>query len=123
MITNSGKYKHTHPLFRNLQILQLKQIHTYKIALTMFKVQSYKTPAVLPSLFKINEIVHSYHTRQSKKFHVPAARTNYMQRAISVKGVRIWNQLSDLLSFDCSLLTFKHNLKKYLIESNMSYDF
>ena len=87
----------------------------FKIGLTMFKVFHKKVPSVFSGLFTYNYSIHSYQTRQSDNLHVPKARTLYLQRCISRKGVRIWNALSNRVDYDCSILCYKHRLKKYLI--------
>ena len=117
IINNSQWLEHTRPLFSKLNILRLEEIHVYKVALMMFKVFHRDTPKVFSSLFTRNSDIHDYETRQMNQFHVPAARTNYMLRSVSVKGVRIWNDLSDRINHDCSFLSFKISLKKYIINN------
>ena len=116
IINHSGRYDHTRPLFTKFNILRLEEIHVYKVALIMFKVFHEETPSVFCNLFTRNVEVHDK-TRQSDLFRVPKQRTNYMQRAISVKGVTIWNKLTRKLNNDCSLLSFKISLKKYIINN------
>ena len=83
----------------------------------MFKVFNDDTPRVFSGLFTKNINVHDHNTRQATQFHVPIARTNYMSRAISVKGVSIWNKLSRRVNHDCSYLSFKISLKKFIINN------
>ena len=116
IINHSGRYDHTRPLFTKFNILRLEEIHVYKVALIMFKVFHEETPKVFCNLFTRNVEVHDK-TRQSDLFRVPKQKTNYMQRAISVKGVTIWNKLTRKLNNDCSLLSFKISLKKYIINN------
>ena len=85
----SQRLEHTRPLFTKFNILRLEEIHIYKVALIMFKVYHKDTPMVFSSLFTKNCDIHNYETRQLNQFHVPFARTNYMLRSISFKGVRI----------------------------------
>ena len=117
IITGSSRLEHTAPLFKELKLLQLKQVHVYKVGLIMFRVWHYKTPHVFSSLFIRNEEFHSYNTRQYLQFHVPIARTDYMKRAISSKGVRIWNSVCCHETIDCSYVSFKQSLKKRLLQT------
>ena len=117
IINHSQRCEHTRPLFTKLNILRLEEIHILKISLTMFKVHHKETPLVFRNLFTRNSDVHSYATRQASHFHVPKAKTNYMQRAISVKGVNIWNNISQKVSYNCSTLSFKIGVKKYIINN------
>ena len=120
IITNSHRREHTLPLFEKLNILRFEEIHFYKIALIMFKVHHNETPTVFTALFVRNNVIHNYGTRQAGQLHVPNARTNYMLNAISIKGVKIWNFLFTKLSHDCSYVSFKIALKKYILNHNNS---
>ena len=115
-MNNADRLEHTRPLFSRQRILRLEEIHFYKIALVMFKVyQDVNTPEVFRKLFKLNSDIHDHDTRQKHHFHVPSSKTNYMDRAISVKGVFIWNQLLKKdITLDCSYLSFKIPLKNYV---------
>ena len=117
IINHSQRDEHTRPLFVKFNILRLEEIHFYKVALTMFKVFHNDTPMVFTNLFTRNSHVHEYETRQRLQFHVPIARTNYMKRAISVKGVSIWNKLLNKVNHECLLLSYKIALKRYLINN------
>ena len=118
IINRSQKFDHTAPLFRSLKILRLEKIHFLKVALIMFKVFHKLTPLVFHDLFTRNTDVHSYNTRQRAYFHVPISKTHYMSRAISVKGVHIWNKLlENSFNYDCSFISYKISLKKYLIQN------
>ena len=117
IITHSPRLEHTAPLFVKLNILRIEEIHFYKVALIMFKVYHGLTPAVFRELFVRIVDIHNYETRQMFQFHVPFARTKYMQDAISIKGGRIWNKLDKKVNFDCSYLSFKIALKRYIISN------
>ena len=117
IITNSHRIEHTLPLFQKLYILRFEEIHFYKIALIMFKVYHKISPDVFSKLFIRNSDIHDHDTRQAHQFHVPYARTNYMLNAISVKGVKVWNEVSTKINFDCSYLSFKIALKKYIFNN------
>ena len=118
IITNSHRNEHSSPLFQKLSILRFEEIHYYKIALMMFKVYHKTTPVVFQKLFIRNADIHDHETRQAELYHVPIARTNYMLNAISVKGVKIWNELFMKINHDCSYLSFKIALKKYIISNS-----
>ena len=118
IITQSGRLEHTRPLFTKLNILRLEEILFYKVALTMFKVYHYITPNSFSSLFVRNTDVHGYGTRIAEHFNVHhRAKTNYMLNAISIKGVKIWNKIYMKINFDCSFVSFKIALKKYIINN------
>ena len=116
IISKSKARDHTKPIFKKLELLDVNKIHMFKVSLTMFKVFHKCVPSIFAGLFTYNHSVHAHQTRQSTKLHVPISRTRYMQRAISVKGVKIWNALSNHIDYNCSILCYKYRLKKYLID-------
>ena len=114
IISKSGYRDHTEPLFLKYKILNVHKVHELKICLTMFKVHHKSAPMVFLDLFKFNRDIHSYETRQANNLHVPIAKTNYMLRSISVKGVKIWNKYSNRINPDCSPLCHKIQMKRIL---------
>ena len=81
----------------------------------MFKVYHKIVPKIFSSLFVRNSETHGHNTRQQTQFRIPYARTNYMKRAISNKGAKIWNALCTTITIDCSYLSFKYALKNHLV--------
>ena len=73
-------------LYKFYNIMQLKKIHFYKVALLMFRVKTLSAPSVFRAIFIENKDVHNYDTRQREKFHVPSVKRDYMQRTISYRG-------------------------------------
>ena len=120
IIKSAGWVDHTSPLFKQLRALQLTKIHDYKIVLIMFKVWHKLVPTVFESLFIRYSETPIHDTRQQWQFRIPYARTEYMKRAISNKGARLWNRYSTDLTIDCFFLSFKNALKNYLVNTNIS---
>ena len=87
IISYSGFNSNVDNVFKKLEIMQIKKIRVYKVALVMFKVKDLSAPAVLRALFRENKSVHDYDTRQRENFHVPQANRNYLRLSISCKGV------------------------------------
>ena len=115
IISYSGFNSNVDNVFKKLEIMQIKKIHVYKVALVMFKVKDLSAPAVLRDLFRENKSVHDYDTRQRGNFHVPQANRNYLRQSISCKGDSIWNRVIQYVTFDCSFLSFKYALRKHVL--------
>ena len=110
-------------LYKYYNIMQLKKIFFYKVALLMFRVKTSSAPSVFRELFIENRSVRDYFTRQHDKFHVPNAKRNYMQRTISYRGVIVWNHItSKHITYDRSLLSFKFALRKYVFNDDTLLD-
>ena len=110
-------------LYKYYNIMQLKKIFFYKVALLMFRVKTSSAPSIFRELFIENRSVHDYFTRQHDKFHVPNAKRNYMQRTIGYRGVIVWNHItSKHITYDRSLLSFKFALRKYVFNDDTLLD-
>ena len=109
-------------LYKFYNIMQLKKIHFYKVALLMFRVKTLSAPSVFRAIFIKNKDVHNYDTRQREKFHVPSVKRDYMQRTISYRGVVVWNYISRYITYDRSLLSFKFALRKYVNDDDTLLD-
>ena len=47
--------------------------------------------------------------------HVPKVKTSAFNNTKRYMGVSLWNSVSNVLNFNCSTVTFKQNVKKYLL--------
>jgi hypothetical protein len=101
------------PLFQELKILNVYQIYTYFIGLFMFKYRKGMLPHIFLSYFEYHE--HYYETRNQYNFKIPRVPTSFARRMVRYTGVKINNYIQDKISFNCSLDTFKKNLKYYII--------
>jgi len=80
----------------------------------MFKFSQGMLPLCFDELFRKNEIIHDYNTRNRFKYRLPQIKTGIYQRSLSFRGVVIWNYFSEIIDVQCSFHTFKNRLKKYL---------
>ena len=73
---------------------------------------------MVPKIGPVTE-VHLYDTRSANKgnLHIPLTNLRAGDKAISVSGARVWNDIPDGIKQAQSLDTFKRELKEYLIKS------
>ena len=64
------------PLFFKLIVVNVYDIHKFKIALLMPLVNLKLAPETIANLFKYNFQYHQYNTRSSSKFHYTTASNN-----------------------------------------------
>ena len=85
----------------------------------MYKYINGIFPKIFDNLFICNKDIHKYYTRQFNKLHIPKVNLSGSKKSISNEGVIIWNFVSDKIVYNCSLLTYKHNLKNYLLYNDV----
>ena len=110
---------HSEPLFKTLNVLTVKNLYNYSVALFMYKYVNLMLPPIF-TMFTVNSAIHAYNTRSSQKFHVPHCHTRRSQKTIRYTGVTLWNYLTDKLNSSCKIGTFKFHLKTYLIQNQVS---
>merc|ERR1712208_31067 len=113
-ITMSSYRANTYPLFKFCKILNLEELHVFKISIFMFRVHRQIAPEIFFDYFGTNSSYHHYNTRARGKLRPARFQRDIMKQSIRIKGVYYWNYVSSNLTSDCSLLSFKSNLRRFL---------
>ena len=86
----------------------------------MFKLRNDMLPNVIfNEMFSCNVNIYQYNTRQRSKMYVPKRRLAIALKHISYQGVLLWNSVLDKLEINCSIVTFKRNMIKYLLYNDL----
>ena len=78
-------------------------------------------PVALARIFKKNNQVHSYSTRQAQAYHLPFVRTRFALTTLESTGPRFWNSLEPRIAQSVSIYVFKRKLmllylSRYLLD-------
>ena len=114
IMTCSGYYAESDPLFKKLNILKLTQIYDTSIAVFMFKFIKGMLPSIFDDLFCRTSDRATRVTRNSYKLAIPLCRTELHKKSIRYQGPHIWNKYEDVINHQCSLHTFKRRMKQYI---------
>ena len=108
---------HSKPLFHDLQLLKLNDIHNLHISLFVYECVNGLSPAYFADFFNLLSNKHMFMTRQSTKGNLFLKRRNYQYgiRSIQFSGVKLWNSIPPNIRASESLNTFRNELKKYYI--------
>ena len=98
MFVSANRSTHTKPIFKLLNILTFRQLYVYSIQKFMYKYNSGLLP-IFYNMFKLNQDVHSYNTRQSTQIHISMATLEIRLRSVRIKGAIIWNYFNTRLKF------------------------
>ncbi len=91
-----------------IKILKLMHLHTHNKA---------KLPEVFQNLFQTRSSIHQYPTRYSDNFAIPKTINRFGNRAITVKGPRLWNSQPPELNKIVTLKGYIKALKDYKLGS------
>lgn len=117
--TNSLWLAHTDPLFSALNSLKIHDIHLFQLAIFMYKYNNDMLPPDLldANFFLNNDDIHKYSTRHADDFHIRPTQTQLARNTIKTQGALLWNSLPVSIKSSPTIATFKHNLKKHLINN------
>ena len=76
-----------------------------------------KLPDALQNLFQTRSNIHNYPTRNIDNFQVPKTKNRFGDRAITVKGPRLWNSQPSELNKTAPLKEYVKALKEYKLGS------
>ena len=111
---------HTDPIFRKLKILKFRQIYLFSIQQFVYKFRHRLLPSIFDEFFITNNSVHSHNTRSQNNFRPHVLPTNIAERTIRVMGVRTQNYFANKLNMECSYLSYKASLRKYLVNNEIT---
>ena len=123
VIAGAKRNSHSEPLFKELKILKLDQLHTLATQTFMYKFIHDKLPRIFNTFF--TESRHSHATRLKTATDTLLRRPNDLDkgvgtRSIRYRGVLCHNFFSPLISYNMSFPTYKTHLKRYLLEHDVS---
>ena len=116
IITNGNFFAHTSPLFEELKILKVEDLHAYHTQLFMYKVFLLnKYPEIKNSILN-NQINHNYDTR-TNTLRLPYCRTLKGTQNLCYQLSKNWNLLPAAIKVKESLNSFKRECKLHHLNS------
>ena len=117
ILQNKPLRTHTIDLYSSYLTLPLSLLHNFQILLFVHKFihHSGKLPPVFMSYFIQNQFIHQHDTRTRCNLHPYTPCTNFGKRAIKYKGTQLWNDLPENLKLLVSTVSFKRELKYFLL--------
>jgi len=109
-IVNHSQYNEpTNSIFRKFKAIKFSDLVSLNTAVFMFKVNRKIVPENILCLFENRE--QKYNLRGENMYKKQKVRTNFKMNTITVKGVDLWNGLTDDLKRINSIHFFKKQFK------------
>ena len=105
------------PIFQQLNMLTIFDVHKFQIAIFMYYVKNKMVPNNFIQMFSLNNTLHYYGTRSANQFHRWCFKTDMKKHAIRHAGPRIWNALGTDVTTCTTVTSFKRILKKNMLIS------
>ena len=110
MVSGAGYLDHTNPLFKELKLLKLNDIHLLESAKFVYHQVNLEH-----NYFIQNLSIHDHNTRDREDLRPPKPSNELSKRFITYSGCIIWNKLADDIKSANNALSFKIMCKKYYI--------
>ena len=123
IISKAPHNAHTQPLFSKLGILNFDKTLELQLSILMWQYDHGKLPNCFNSYFKKIKSIHTHNTRSSSSQklseNVPVRTDFYGKKSLHFIGPRVFNKIVELDFFKTcnSLVGFKTNLKKFLLQN------
>ena len=116
-ITFSTYMTRSRPLFRDLKILDVYQLHRLSICSFMYDLINENLPHSLPQYCSL--IQHGYSTRQKEdeNLYIPKVKTSLGKECLSYLGTTFWNDLPIKIRKKPSRSSFRKAVVELLLES------
>ncbi len=113
LVCKEKHLSHTYPLFKKLSTLNFFDIIKFKSLQIIFKAHNNLLPTNLRKYF----VKNSRTSRFENKFKIPMCNTTLKSHCLSVKGIKLWNNLDSNLRELRELKIFKMLLKRTLLNN------
>jgi len=121
---NWSSYRcHVTPVYSQLNLLKLEDIHQLEIAKLMNSFHSNRMPNKFDSLFTAVNSVHTHETRSSTsgQYFCHPVCCQCGKRSMKFKGPRIWQQIDPSLK-DLPAIIFKKRYRNSIVESYKNHE-
>ena len=107
---------HSLQLFKDCNIMPLKQINDLQLACFIYRCVYIIMPSDFCKMFTVDSKFHSHDTRIKNYLHQDCRKLMLRSNTVPIAGVLLWNSLSDELSDASTYVIFKNVNRRYLID-------
>ena len=116
LIQGARKDAHTAPIFRDLNLLNLKQIRSLQIGEFIYRYEHNLLPSSFAGYFTLGSQIHGHFTRRATSYRPVKARTNTREFSIRAAGPLLWNSIPLEIRSSKTRHEFKKRLRLFLID-------
>ena len=125
IITNSDRFTHSHPLFKELKILNIYEINVFQILYFILKCKLKLSPPIFHGLFTLKP-ASKYEMRSDGVLLEPLCKTRQEQFNICYRAPHLWNNLiipNKIFKDIETLSLFKNTVKEILLANENILNF
>ena len=107
--------EHSAPLFKEMNILTLRDINTLQLACFLYKAVNNELTFSFKNYFILNKSTHDHFTRYCDNIHIVGCNSVIRSFSIRVYGPKIWNNIPLDICSAPSIHIFKKKIKLFLL--------
>jgi hypothetical protein len=115
LIANIPRRATSRPFCKKNNLLRLPDIFCYTAGIFMFKYTNSLLPPTFNNLFTRNRSFHRYPTRTANLLRIPLVKTKIADKFITKSGVKIWNDIPELIKTTPKIGLLKRKFKEFLL--------
>ena len=116
IIDNSFYLSHSTPIFKKFNLLKVMDVFKLTCLTFLFKVKTNNLPSNCNNLIQLNNAANPrYHMRYVDVFKCPPHKKAFREKCIKIFGQKLWEEIPNEIASSGSIMTFKRNLKQYLL--------
>ena len=115
IIMNLRRRESTTVFFGKLRILKMEDIYIFSGTIFMYKFINKMLPPMFDNFYTVNNAVHKYNTRQSDYLHTPIFKSFLGSSSIRSRGVKLWTDAVNNMSWKGKIGSFKTQLKIHIL--------
>ena len=119
IISRAGYFDHTEALFKNLKLLQLRDVYNLNCAKFIYRCYNSDTYSHFLKQIKKNSDYHGYQTRNRNRLRKPASRLHQFDNSFMNIGTDIWNRIPDDIKSVFTLEQFKFKVRALILDKKL----
>ena len=114
LVSGKGRFEHTKPLFKNLDILPVPQLIEYNALIFMYSCHNKKANTGAHNSWVRTRDRNNRDLRNAQDFDFPRARLAMYENMPYLKFPKLWNELEQNIKDSTSISIFKRALREKL---------
>lgn len=121
IILNENRLSHIADMLNRLDLLDVKQRIYFNVIVLFFKIEKGMLPNYLRKNLTTVGDAQPYHLRSNSQYRLPRYRTEKGQNSLFYKGLKLFNEVKNVIGVTENFNEFKKSVKIYVLENVSSH--
>ena len=108
------RYESINNMLSELNVLNVRQQVYFNVLKILYKVEHDMMPKYMKSFIQYVRDAQPYLLRNNTQFRLPKYGTSFAQNSLFYKGIKMYNEMKELVNVNDNFKEFKKSLTKYV---------